>query len=980
MADIIEQRITPDKPRIIDHQEVKVYTPVARSGKKGIASYNPEDFLIDNKGMVSARNSLKTQRQFADPIHDPDKMGNINEPGLENENSVSLAKLLDIEFQHVENGEYGFDPRSTKGVAKLNRRQLSTESFGAPSLVMINEDDFLQITMPITNFTRSYIKWPTYPFNDAPGNVVADTERKLGFSMDARYFSLIHPDSKTVKTFLPRASEFSETLEAESGFGAIRIDQRSGGQNPWLQFVTRLPANNDPLSTDGLMDLAFREDSLRSYLQTELDFSRIVPNYSADATFGALDGKIVNDPKDPNFSRKLAYIANFVQPGKTVTSAIDGLEYTNGVQLPFGEVYDPNTMFQRTLLLLDKEGIGLGRIPNLDPLSWVVSNPVREILEQLQGGTTFAKKKDDAEFISDVGLVYEQSVNPTTVKQRIANLEFAVQGMTSVSVGFLGYITIPDEEDPETYLNDQYPVTTPGFGDLTNLFVTNTNTLWGWTSTGWVDTEVNLIRGDEFQYKLGGILKTLTVLSQDELSGLDDFKMEFNNSLLDLKINIPYVAESKYFHNWKGQLPNGVEDFSRGTTINGAYKKLWIGTKEEYELEFTSPPDESIVTMITDDTTNFEGIVVDDTYLETRLNQYTNVIMAGTQVGKRYVIKPVVGGIGQAPGLQGWGIEEYVPERFVQVIVAPGITNIIGAGDDETGILRYNGQNFALLTPGLNEGMDPLLGIGYKGIHETVEDNLINIPVGRIGIRAGAYITLPDLQHNFGISTNNKPLLNHMIDTSYQVTNYPNWVEGTPGAVSSTATLQNSINKMWGAILNIDTTNGEQDLTIEGMTSKLNKYPDPNISAGGGGNFVLTIPTMGTPTSMSLTNLASVIGENPLSELVNLNQWTHGTGQNTVGPAAMTSVNFANMFASASQVKYISGADGSINNILFWIGTKAQYAAIGSKDASRLYICVDGALYFGTQLIAEKTITTGTVVSEMTAVQVQTLLNKLGQV
>ena len=140
--------------------------------------------------------------------------------------------------------------------------------------MLLDRGDFTQITLPVTNYSKSFIKWPVYPFNDTTGDVVADTERKLGFSMDARYFTLTDPDKKVVKTFLPRASEFSEALEAEKGFGAMRIDQRSGGYNSWLEFVARQPANNDPLSTDGLMDLSFREDNLRAYLQNKLDFSK----------------------------------------------------------------------------------------------------------------------------------------------------------------------------------------------------------------------------------------------------------------------------------------------------------------------------------------------------------------------------------------------------------------------------------------------------------------------------------------------------------------------------------------------------------------------------------------------------------------------------------------------------------------------------------------------------------------------------------
>ena len=519
---------------------------------------------------------------------------------------------------------------------------------------------------------------------------------------------------------------------------------------------------------------------------------------------------------------------------------------------------------------------------------------------------------------------------------------------------------------------------------MTNVFVTNTNSLWAWTSTGWEDTGLELIRGDEFQYKLSGVLKTLNVLSQDSIGELNDFQMSFDNSLLNLQINIPYVAEGKYFHNWLGQLPNNVENFERGTTTNGRYMKLWVGTKEEYLSEFVAPPDGSVVTMINNDTTSFEGTLVDEAQLETRLNTYTGALMAGTQINKRYVIKPKTGGIGQAPNLQGWGIEEWVPERFVQVIVDPllngGITNIIGAGDDETGILRYNAQDFALLPPGISDNIDPVLGINYKGIQETVENNLVDVVLGRTGLRAGSYITIPDLQNNFGVITNNKPLLRYLIDTSYQVVNYPNWVEGTPGALSSTGYIQNSISKLWSSLLTIDIKNGEQQIQLNAHNEKLNKYPNPTINVSNSGNYVFTIANSGSPTNMSMTKLSDIIGTNPLSELVNINQWTHGTGNNVIAAQPMTGTNFSSMFAEASKTKYTVGGGSTINNLLFWVGTKAQYAAIGSKSANNLYFCTDGGLYFGNQLIAERTITTSTVVSEMTAPQVQTLLNKLGQV
>ena len=89
MADIVEQRITPNTPRVIDNQEVKVYVPVASSSQKGVASYNPKDFVIDNKGTVNLKHPVSQQREFANPLVDPEKMANITEPGHENDNSVS---------------------------------------------------------------------------------------------------------------------------------------------------------------------------------------------------------------------------------------------------------------------------------------------------------------------------------------------------------------------------------------------------------------------------------------------------------------------------------------------------------------------------------------------------------------------------------------------------------------------------------------------------------------------------------------------------------------------------------------------------------------------------------------------------------------------------------------------------------------------------------------------------------------------------
>ena len=989
MADIVEQRITPEKPRIIDHQEVKVYTPTARPGKKGIASFNPEDFIVDNSGMVSARNSINTQREYADPLHNPQQMANIDEYGHEKDNSVSLIKLLDIEFKHVGEGEYGYDKRSPKGVVRLDRVKLSETTTIKPGLAMFNSSDVKQSVMPNTYYTQTSIHWPEYPFNDAPANVLQETERKLSFSFDRRFFSPVADESKVVKPLFPIASDWSEGLEAESGYGMVRIDQRSGGPNRWLTFVERQPINNDPLSTDFRMDLSFREDTLLQYLQTELDFAKIVPNYDAGAEF-SIGTVVTPDPNDPTLVRKLAYVASFVKPGQTVISSIDGKEYTNGVQLPYGEPYNPETMFQRTVMVIDKGSVGLSRIPNLAPSAWPISDSVRQALNMLQGGVDsietiqFTKKKDSSEYDQDIGLTYDVVETPTTVKQRIAKIESMLGEVANLQQTFLGYTTVPSGQEPATYLNATFPVNTPGYGPTTSIFVTNTDTLWTWSSTGWVNSNLNTVRGDEFQYKINDQIKTLRVISAGELS--NQFEMEFNNSLLELTLNIPYVSEAKYLHNWNSQLANDAENFVPGTPSNGKYQKLWVGTLEEYQSEFTAPPDESVITMITDDVTNFEGNTVDEGYLEDRLNSYTLALLSGTQTNRRYVIKPVNAAGGTAPRRQGWALEEWVPEKFVQVIVDPvfndGITNIVGAGNEETGILRYNGQNFALLAPGNSPNVDNWLGLSYKGIKETSNDRLDNIILGREGVRAGAYITLPDLANNFGVITENKPLINYLIDSNYKVNNYPNWAEGSPGNISTGAYIRDSVNKLWSAVLSIDTSNTTQGSRIEVINTKLSKYPDPVLSAANGGTYVLNIPSTGTPTTMSLTKLSTIIGENPLSEKTQISTWVHGTGGNVISAKPMTSSNFASNFEEASKVKYKdeTGDSSTTSNIKLWVGTKVKYSAVASKDPNTLYICLDGAIYFGTNLISERSITTATVVSEMTQANVQTLLNKLGSV
>ena len=962
MADIVEQRITPNTPRVIDNQEVKVYVPVASSSQKGVAVYNSTDFVVDNNGKVRLRYPLSMQRQYADPLHDPNKMSHITEVGHEADNSVSFAKFLDIEFQHVLEGEYGYDPRSVLGVLKLNRKQLSTESFTQPSMVMIDPEDFLQVVTP-DGYTKSNIKWPIYPIDNTTEDVVADTIRKLGFTMDHIYFDI--DEKKRVKPLLPRASVSTPVRDAEDGFGMVRINTED---QPWLHFVP-----------EG--DLEFNEEHLHDYITDKV--TRIVPNYP-DSSY--IKQFVISDPEDPDGMRKLSYQAKYVKKGMTVVSQIDGKEYTNGAQLPYGEPFNEEKMVQRTVLLLTKAGIGLDKIPNTDPKDWDVSNPVRTLLNILQSGEEtsnvipFSKKKDEQAYNEDVGLVYEQSDNPTTVKQRIANIEAKLGDLTNISYGFLGYLTVPEGSEVNTYLNEHYPVDTQGFNDLTHIFVTNTNTLWGWTAEGWVDTKVSATFGDEFKYKLNGVVKTIKITSGETLSGTKDFVTKFDNSIAQLQINVPYVLESKYLHDWSKQLSGGTENFTKGK-----YKKVWFGTSEEYEAEFPSEPDDSIITFVTDDSYQYEGNLIDEAILEARLDQFTEDLLTGIDTSKTYLIAPKAVGEGEAPLSKGWALKEVDMSGFLTLKIPKenDITNIVGAGDAETGILRYNGMDFALFNT-TDAITDSITGVKYKSLRET--PNLATpLSLGREGTRAGAYLTIADLQNNFGTPTVNKTLFKHLMDTQYLVTNYPKYEVGKPGNTAS-STLQTAIGSLWNAIINIDTTVNTEKNNYSAITNKLNKYPDPDFNWGEG-QYLLVI-SKGSSNQMTMAKFSDLYGSDILSEKTNLPQWIQRSGDKIVQSQPITPRFLATCYEEASR-NLFTDARNSVDiqtDLHIWVGTNEKYQNIVAQqaiDTNTLYVCVDGYLYFGARLIGKSGLTladVAQVVNMMDASQVQTLLNKLNTI
>lgn len=949
MADIIEQIVNPQKPRVIAGQEVKVYTPIATNDQKGIALFDNNDFMVDNQGRVSLKYPLATQMAQADPL-----------------SKISLIKLLNTEFEHIPPEDPEYDSNSPFGVVRFNRAQLSGETLDKPSMVWLKSGDFNKILDIDTNMYRQEIAWPQYPFNGGGEVLTKDMERKAGFSLDSAYFGYSNPaydpgldpdhpnipDSKAVKPLLPRAPYYSVARERESGYGAMRIDTRIDSTNKWLIYIKEKPVDVDPFSPEENYDdpnhdkltLSFNPEALQTYLTKDSGLGAIVPNYGNPS---GLADYLMLDPVDGLQQRKLAYIANFVKDGYTVT--IDGVEYTNGAQLPYGTVYDRQTMIQRTLLCLDKNTMGLGLVQNLSPAQMPISTATQEALDTLD-----QDKLDESQYLTD----------KAATDSRIEELEKKAWGDNYY---FLGYVTVPDS-NIANYLNTNFPVNTPGYSELTSIFVTNTNTLWGWTSNSWINTNANLIGADAFQYKYNGTVKKLIVNS--------NFEVAFDNALANLNLSIPYVSETEYLHNWQGQT----------SFTQGKYKKLWVGTSAQYKADFNGQEDDSVLAMITDDTYVIEGQAITQDILEERLDDYTLKLMRAknsVEVGHKYVIAPIATKSGVAPEAQGWYLEEWIPEQFVQTFVPwldeTGVVNIEGWGDPnrevKSGLLTYNEQNFALLSR-KDALTDNNLGLTYKTIGETNSGNIVTTGIGRSGTRSGAYLTLSDF--SFTPEGKTDTILKTLIDTNYKVTNYASWSMDAPGA-SSTGAIQSSVSKLWSAtnILRESLVTAKND--IQTLNLKLQPYPSLTPSQYTTGAYVLTVKA--NDNTLGFEPLSTYLPSDVLKESMDIPTWTQGTSGQVIAATKMTPNNMASLFATASQVR-ITGA-GNNTAMKFWSGTTAQFAAITTKQTYTLYIVTEGqsrGIYLGNTLIGQVNPTATEIVNSMGESNVQALLNKLPNV
>jgi|LGOV01.1.fsa_nt_gb hypothetical protein len=129
MPNIFQQKVVPNKPKVLAQERIYVYMPKSATGKAGLASFNPRDFKVLD-GYVSSRWPVEMLvEDLADPTLRP-----------------SLSKVLSDEFIKTTdpvtlvNPVTGVSYASSTAEIKLNR--IARDATIRPDLVMLETEDF----------------------------------------------------------------------------------------------------------------------------------------------------------------------------------------------------------------------------------------------------------------------------------------------------------------------------------------------------------------------------------------------------------------------------------------------------------------------------------------------------------------------------------------------------------------------------------------------------------------------------------------------------------------------------------------------------------------------------------------------------------------------------------------------------------------------------------------------------------------------
>ena len=204
MANIFQQQVVPQKPKVLSQERVFVYMPAASEDGKGLASFNPRDFNSPN-GYASLRWPMEMLVEtLADPLARP-----------------ALTKVTEDEFLHtnnivsVTNPVTGVIYSSDTAEVKLNRE--NRNALSRPDLVMLDQNDFeeVKVSGPNNEEYNLYKLKRNDPFV-TPSLVKVNQEDFV-------------KDEDTVEVSWPYAHNTALGTSKTNGYGLIRIDQNGQG-------------------------------------------------------------------------------------------------------------------------------------------------------------------------------------------------------------------------------------------------------------------------------------------------------------------------------------------------------------------------------------------------------------------------------------------------------------------------------------------------------------------------------------------------------------------------------------------------------------------------------------------------------------------------------------------------------------------------------------------------------------------------------
>jgi hypothetical protein len=517
--------------------------------------------------------------------------------------------------------------------------------------------------------------------------------------------------------------------------------------------------------------------------------------------------------------------------------------------------------------------------------------------------------------------------------------------------------------------------------------------------------------------------------------------MTFRNDVMALQLNIPYVRESQYMHNWSSYsaypqnpsitdpgTPDGdMSSFTPGSTTNGRLLRFWSGTRAQFSAEFggVAPPDD-VRWEITDDVTELQGNAIDSVSLiNTYLTPFRQEVMRGTSTpfsplpntdpnyavdGGTYLYSPTGGLIRWLP---------FVPANYIPA-------NLTATVNINTNTFDLNCMLRPFGTLDASDTVDAISGMSMSNIQRTNYAGLnTNI---RLGFGTSPYMTYADMTS--GTPAN----LRVWLDTSgvYSVNSRTqNTNASTLTSLITTANVRQGINnnltlieKIWNdiySIVNIPAQPGAQNndplfftrrsifSELTAIRTQLNRYPsfgtsvisEPTASllalntdfvmrsAADGGSV-----TMKTLAQALIDANAFTIPANAMSFLNNAGQtiwWNYNAAGTSGNGTSGSPLSINTALQRAAEMKYFTDNAGAVAANQLKVVITSNVVNPGDRAADTLYFA-GGTVAFGSQSfgvmtasdiatqLAGNTSAMTTLAGAFSATNSATILNNVSQV